>query len=278
MKDIALERFAKDGLRRSLLPRREGYVSTSDCRIHFAVFGAGRPVVLLHGGMGNGTNWANQIGSLVETGYQAIVMDTRAHGRSTAGNLPFTYKLLADDVRRLVEHLDLERVLLVGWSDGACTSLEVARSSPDLVAGVVFFACNVDPTGTLEFSMTPAIANCLTRHRLDFENLSPTLERFEDLQPKLDPMQRNEPNYTLEDLRNILVPVVVLQGTQDEFIKLEHARTLARSLGTARLELLDGLGHFAPIQDPDTFNDAMLRSLTWLLGDPDAQTDRPELA
>lgn len=263
--DISLDRFASDGLRHPLLPMREGYVSTRDCRLHFAVFGAGRPVLLLHGGMGNGTNWANQLGSLVETGYQAIVMDTRAHGRSTSGNQVLSYKLLADDVRRLVEHLDLEQVLLVGWSDGACTALELARTHPERVAGVVFFACNVDPSGTLEFRMTESIQNCLTRHRLDFENLSPTLERFEDLQPKLDPMQRNEPNYSLEDLRNIHVPVVVLQGSRDEFIRQEHAAYLAGALGRARLEILDGLGHFAPIADPAAFNDALLRSLTWLM-------------
>lgn len=268
MHDPELVHFAAFGLRFPFVPGREGYATAHDCRLHFAVFGTGHPVVLLHGGMGNASNWANQIQALVEAGHQAVVLDTRAHGQSTSGTRPLSYRLFAEDVVCLMDHLGLKRATLVGWSDGACTALELARTRPERVSGVVFFACNVDPSGTLEFRMSETIRNCLTRHRLDFENLSPTLERFEDLQPKLDPMQRNEPNYTLEDLRNIFVPVVVLQGTQDEFIKLEHARTLARSLGSARLELLDGLGHFAPIQDPDTFNDAMLRSLEWFTGIP----------
>lgn len=266
MHDPDLVHFSSRGLRFPFAPARDGYVSAPDGRLHFAVFGSGDPVLLLHGGMGNATNWANQIPALVDAGYQAIVMDTRAHGRSTSGNQPLTYRLLAADAGVLLDHLGVAKVALVGWSDGACTALQLAKSTPDRVEGVVFFACNVDPSGTLEFSMTPTIGNCLTRHRLDFENLSPTLERFEDLQPKLDPMQQNEPDYSAEDLHDIKIPVVVLQGSRDEFIRQDHAAYLTQALGRARLEILEGLGHFAPIQDPAAFNDAMLRSLEWITG------------
>ncbi len=261
MKDPNLERFAEFGLRYPVIPASEGYVTSDDCRIHFSTFGNGKPVLLLHGGMGNGTNWANQIGALQEGGYRVIVMDTRAHGRSTGGSQPLSYRLFARDVGNLIEHLNLKDVFLVGWSDGACTALEFARTAPSLVAGVLFFACNVDPSGTLEFRMTDAIQNCLTRHRLDFTSMTPTLERFEDLQPKLEPMQKNEPDYSAEDLSRISVPVTVMQGNRDEFIKLDHARYIAASLPKSRFELLEGLGHFAPIQDPERFNEAMLRSV-----------------
>lgn len=60
----------------------------------------------------------------------------------------------------------------------------------------------------------------------------------------------------------ILAPVVVIQGDRDEFIQLEHAKYIARSLGNARFELLEGLGRFAPIQDPATFNEVLLRCLS----------------
>ena len=261
MKDPNLDYFAEFGLRYPVMPNDEGYVTSGDCRIHFSAFGEGRPVLLLHGGMGNGTNWANQIEALMESGHQVVVMDTRAHGRSTNGSRPLSYRLFAQDVGSLIAHLRLREVTLVGWSDGACTALEFARTESSLVAGVVFFACNVNPSGTLEFRMTDAIRNCLTRHRLDFMRMSPTLERFEDLQPKLDPMQKYEPNYSLEDLRRISVPVAVIQGDRDEFIKLDHAKYLAASLKDSRFELLEGLSHFAPIQDPARFNETMLRCI-----------------
>jgi|GEM_PF-4596693 len=60
-KDPELKHFAEHGLRHPRLPDSDGYFTSDDCRIHFAAFGSGRPVLLLHGGMGNGTNWSKQI-------------------------------------------------------------------------------------------------------------------------------------------------------------------------------------------------------------------------
>jgi pimeloyl-ACP methyl ester carboxylesterase len=264
MKDKDVRRFAASGLSFPLRPTREGYFTSDDARLWFETFGTGVPVLLLHGGMGNGTNWAGQIRPLVRAGYRPIVLDTRGHGRSGSGSKRFSYKLFADDTTRLMGHLELPQALVVGWSDGACTALEMARTNPDRVVGVVFFACNVDPTGTREFVMSPAIGNCVTRHKLDFERMTPTLEQFEELQPKLEPMQKNEPNYSLETLRTITVPVAVVQGDQDEFIKPSHAEYLAASLPNSHFELVKGEGHFAPIQNPNLFNRVMLRHLRWL--------------
>lgn len=266
MKDLDLLNFAQFGLRFSLVPSQSGYFTSEDCRIHYESFGSGPPVLLLHGGMGNATNWAHQVEFLVSRGYRAIVMDTRGHGRSSSGTTVFSYRVFAQDVFRLCEFLSLDEPIVVGWSDGACTALELARSHPNLVKGVVFFACNVDPTGTLEFRMTDRIANCVSRHEADFKAMSPGLERFEDLQPKLDPMQKNEPNYSRDDLRRISVPVVVIQGDQDEFIKREHAEYLANSVKNGWFQLLTGLGHFAPIQDPESFNTALVQGLKTIEG------------
>jgi pimeloyl-ACP methyl ester carboxylesterase len=49
-----------------------------------------------------------------------------------------------------MESLELEKALFVGWSDGACTAMELARTNPSKVVGVVFFACNVDPPGATQ--------------------------------------------------------------------------------------------------------------------------------
>lgn len=264
MKDPELKNFAAAGLKIPLSPARDGHFTSSDCRIYYAVFGAGTPVVLLHGGMGNATNWAKQIEILVNSGYQAIVMDTRAHGRSSSGSQPLSYKLFAQDVCTLIEFLKLNKVILVGWSDGACTALAVAKNNPELLQGVVFFACNVDSTGLAEFRMTQRIENCLIRHERDFINMSPTLENFADLQPKLDPMQQKEPNYSAQELKQITVPVAVIQGENDEFIKLDHAQYIARTLKNGHFELLAGLNHFAPIEDPEIFNSCMLKCIRML--------------
>jgi pimeloyl-ACP methyl ester carboxylesterase len=71
-------------------------------------------------------------------------------------------------------------------------------------------------------------------------------------------MQRTQPDYSAHDLNQIRVPVVIVQSEHDEFIKPEHAEYLARSIPNAELLVLRGVSHFAPLQRPELFNNAML--------------------
>ena len=71
----------------------EGAVEHDGARIWYAVYGQGAPVILLHGGLGHGGNFAYQVPALVEAGYRAVVIDSRgtgivrAMGRPTATSL-----------------------------------------------------------------------------------------------------------------------------------------------------------------------------------------------
>ena len=59
-------------------------------------------------------------------------------------------------------------------------------------------------------------------------------------------------------IAEVSVPVAVVQGEHEEFIKEEHARHLAQNIPNAELVILEGVSHFAPLQRPDIFNAAML--------------------
>ena len=74
-------------------------------------------------------------------------------------------------------------------------------------------------------------------------------------------MQRTQPNYSADDLAQILVPVAIVHSEHDEFIKREHAEYLARSIPGAEFIYLPGVSHFAPLQKPEQFNHAMLAFL-----------------
>jgi pimeloyl-ACP methyl ester carboxylesterase len=165
---------------------------------------------------------------------------------------------MASDILAVMDVLRLEQAALVGWSDGACTALALAARDPSRVAGVFFFACNVDPSGVKPFEATPTLGRCFARHKKDYAELSATPERFKDLVEALSPMQQTQPNYSVDDLARIRVPVVIARSEYDEFIKREHAEYLAEAIPNARLILLKGVSHFAPLQRPQQFNAAML--------------------
>jgi pimeloyl-ACP methyl ester carboxylesterase len=71
-------------------------------------------------------------------------------------------------------------------------------------------------------------------------------------------MQKTQPNYSAQQLASIAVPVAIVLSAHDEFIKLEHAEYLARSIPKAELLILRDVSHFAPVQRPEHFNRAML--------------------
>jgi pimeloyl-ACP methyl ester carboxylesterase len=239
----------------------QGHVDHDGARIWYATYGSGSPVILLHGGLGHSGNWGYQVPALVSSGHRAVLIDSRGHGRSTRDSRPFMYELMASDVLAAMDALHLEKAAVVGWSDGACTALILARQAPERVAGVFFFGCNMDPSGTKEITPDPILDRCLGRHAKDYAQLSATPDQFQGFAEVVGQMQRTQPNYSARDLADIRVPVAIVQSEHDEFIKPEHAEYLARSIPGAELILLPGVSHFAPLQRPEQFNSVMLAFL-----------------
>jgi pimeloyl-ACP methyl ester carboxylesterase len=166
---------------------------------------------------------------------------------------------MASDVVTVMDALRLEKAALVGWSDGACTALVLAAKAPSRIAGVFFFACNMDPSGVKPFEASPTLDRCFSRHVKDYAQLSATPERFKDFVEAVTLMQRTQPNYSAQDLAKISVPVVIVQSEHDEFIKREHAEYLAQAIPDAGFIALDSVSHFAPLQRPEQFNTAILK-------------------
>jgi pimeloyl-ACP methyl ester carboxylesterase len=239
----------------------QGYVEHEGSRIHYATYGSGLPVILLHGGLGHSGNWGYQVPALVESGYRAVLIDSRGHGRSTRDARPFSYELMASDVLKVMDTLHLEKASLVGWSDGACTALILAAKAPSRIAGVFFFACNMDPSGVKPIDASPALTRCFGRHAKDYAQLSATPMHFKDFVEAVTLMQQTEPNYSARDLAKISVPVAIVQSELEEFIKREHAEYLAQAIPDAEFIVLNGVSHFAPLQRPEQFNAAMLEFL-----------------
>jgi len=257
-RDDDLERFEREGP--APLPETvwQGYVDCDGARIWCAEYGRGAPVILLHGGMGNAGNWGYQVPVLAAAGRRVVVIDSRGHGRSTRDTRPFSYEQMATDVFAVMDGLGIERAPIVGWSDGAVTGLVMAKRAPERIAGVFFFACNVDETGTFPFEMTPEIERCINRHRADYTALSSTPEAFDAFGADLGKMQQTQPNYTAADLAAIGVPVMVAQSEFEQFIRPEHARYIAASIPGAGYVELPGVSHFAPVQRPAEFSRVVL--------------------
>ena len=126
----------------------------------------------------------------------------------------------------------------------------------------VQYRLTMDPSGAKEITeFTPILRRCISRHAQDYAHLSVTPDQFDALSDAVGLMQRTQPNYSMHDLAQIGVPVAIVQGEHDEFIKREHAEYLARSIHHAEFVMLHGVSHFAPLQRPELFNSTILAFL-----------------
>jgi pimeloyl-ACP methyl ester carboxylesterase len=237
----------------------KGYVAHAGARIYYAVYGAGPPVILLHGGLANGDWFGNQVPALVRAGRQAILIDSRGHGRSSRDQRRYTYELMASDVAAVMDALKIRRAPVVGWSDGAIVGLVMALHEPERLTRVFAFAANMDPSGVKSDVLSnPTFKGAIARSAAQYAKLSPTPNGFPAFQKAIETMWDKEPNYTARDLARIHTPVAIVDGDHDEAIVRAHTEYMARTIPGAKLIILPNASHFAMLQQPDEFNAAML--------------------
>lgn len=237
----------------------EGRVAHDGARIWFAVYGQGKPVILLHGAGGNGDGFGFQVPALTAAGYQAIVIDSRGQGRSTHDARPLGYKLMETDVVAVMDALNLRKASIVGWSDGAILSLILAMKHPNRADRIFAFSPNMDLKGLAPNAFNqPIIPQALAWMKSDYERVARP-EDFSAMFASVMGMTETQPNYTAADLARIRGPAIaIVDGEKEELILPEHTRYLARTIPRARLIILPGVSHFAPLQKPDAFNKAMI--------------------
>jgi pimeloyl-ACP methyl ester carboxylesterase len=243
-------------------PMREGLAPVNGIQVFFAQFGAGPPVILLHGGLANSDYWGNQIAELAKL-FLVTVMDTRGHGRSPLTSDRFGYGLFAQDVVALMNHLAIDRAAIVGWSDGAITGIQLALTDSSRVSALFAFGANTDLNGLkLGGSKTGVFPEFAARCRREYFALSPNPKKWGDLQRGLIAMWRSEPSFSRDQLAKLRLPVMIADGAHDEIIKLEHTKRIAEAVKASRLKIFPDASHFAMLQVTKQFNSTLIDFLT----------------
>jgi non-heme chloroperoxidase len=101
-----------------------GKENSGDVHLHYEDHGAGSPVILIHGYPLSGVSWEKQTAALLAAGHRVIAYDRRGFGKSSQPTTGYNYDTFAEDLHKLVTHLDLHKFALVGFSMGGG---EVAR-------------------------------------------------------------------------------------------------------------------------------------------------------
>ncbi len=235
--------------------------------------GDGEPVVFLHGLGGSRTSWEPQLAGL-RTEFRCIAWDMPGYGVSVPV-APLTFAAIADSVARLLDNAGVERAHLVGESFGGMHALHTALRHPQRVARLVL--ANTSPAFGLD-GTDPAAWRAARLAPLD-AGLSPVDIAADVLTSIAGPILSEDalamrvagfaripatglraaveclPTHDVRArLGSIASPALVVAGGLDTETPAAYSRVLAEGLPNAELVVLDGVGHLAVSEVPQTFN------------------------
>jgi pimeloyl-ACP methyl ester carboxylesterase len=118
------------------------YADVNGINLYYETHGTGRPLILLHGGLGSGEMFGPILPALAAA-HQVIAVDLQGHGRTADIDRPIDVRLMADDIAALIGHLGLDRPDVMGYSLGGGVAFWIAVKHPELVGRLVVVAANM---------------------------------------------------------------------------------------------------------------------------------------
>ena len=220
---------------------------------HYIEQGEGFPLILLHGNGEDLSYFVHQMEPFAKR-FRVIAIDTRGHGQTPRGDAPFTIRQFAEDLLAFMDRLRIEKAHILGFSDGGNIAMVFALAHPERVERLILNGANLDASGVKRSIQVPIeigyrIAGLFAKKRPEARKKAEMLG-----------LMVNDPDVKPEALAQIQCPTLVIAGSKD-MIKEEHTRLIARSIPGAELVILPG-NHFVANQNPDAFNEAVLRFLT----------------
>src|SRR3981189_2693110 len=118
------------------------YAEVNGINLYYETHGSGRPLMLLHGGLGAGGMLGPVLPQLAER-HQVIAVDLQGHGRTADIDRPIDIRLMAGDIAALIEHLGLDNPDVVVYSPGGGVALHTAAKYPAMVGRLVVVSANI---------------------------------------------------------------------------------------------------------------------------------------
>ncbi|WP_214371201.1 alpha/beta fold hydrolase [Pseudonocardia sp. H11422] len=261
--------------------------------IYFEDHGEGRPVVLIHGWPLSGRSWEKQVPALVETGYRVVTYDRRGFGKSSQPWSGYDYDTFADDLHKLLIHLDLRDATLVGFSMGGGEVVRyIGTHGTDRVGRAVLAAAvppylyksDDNPDGGLDDATIAEFENGVKSDRIAFlDGFTTMFFSAGDRTDLVSEVQREynrdiaafaSPKGTLDcisafgrtdfrdNLKSVKVPTLIIHGDSDAIVPFEvSAKRSHEAIDGSTLVLVEGGPHGLNVTHAEQFNSALLEFL-----------------
>jgi pimeloyl-ACP methyl ester carboxylesterase len=197
------------------------YAEVNGLHVYYETHGTGRPLVLLHGGLGSGEMFGPILPALSER-HLVIVPDLQGHGRTADIDRPIDVRLMADDIAALIDHLGLEKPDLVGYSLGGGVAFFTAVKYPQKVGKLVIASANIrrDAIPPEMLAQQAQVSSASVEFMKDtpmyqvYQRVAPRPEDFGRLLDKIGESMSRDFDYS-EEMGGLQVPTMIVCADAD---------------------------------------------------------------
>ena len=252
-------------------PGTGAYAEVNGLNLYYETHGTGRPLVLLHGGLGSGEMFGPILPALSER-HQVIAPDLQGHGRTADIDRPLDVRLMADDIAALIDHLGLDTPDVVGFSLGGGVALQTAIKYPSRVRRLVSASANIRRSAIYpemlarQDQVGAAAAEFLKETPMYelYQRVAPRPEDFPRLLDKIGQAMTKDFDFT-EEVRGLQVPTLIVAADADMAPPSHYVEVFSlldgglrdggwmnegRPKGGHALAILPGLTHYSIVDSP----------------------------
>lgn len=212
-------------------------IKINDIELFYNKSGKVLPLLLLHGN-GEDHHIFDKVSAKLKNNFTVYAIDSRNHGESTKTS-DYSYETMAGDIYSFIQQLNLGKVRIIGFSDGAIISLILSMKHPEVLERMVLLGVNLKPSDFTDES---------------YQYIKETYEATKD---PLFKLMLEQPNIELYDVKSIQVPTLVV-GAENDIYRPELFTELQEALPKAELIIMQGHDHGSYIIEQDIMYDEFL--------------------
>ncbi len=250
-------------------PTTSGYAPVNGVEVWYQTYGAGEPLVLLHGGFGSIEMFGPVIPILAQT-RQVIGVDLQAHGRTLPHDRPMTFENMATDIAGLIRSLGFEKADVMGYSMGGGVALRTAIDHPDVVDQLVLVSTPYAFSGWHDFnqqgmrSLNEAAAEAMKQTPMYqfYTQIAPDPANWTKAVGQIGGLAGTDYDWSAE-VTKITAPTLILVADYDA-VRIQHATRFFELLGGGkadggfdgsgmtpnRFAVIPGATHYSLFSDP----------------------------
>jgi pimeloyl-ACP methyl ester carboxylesterase len=262
-------------------------VRANGIEMHYEVSGKGNCLVMVHGYTDNLNLWYNQVPAFSER-YRVLTYDVRGFGKTEVTRADYSMSLFAEDLRALLEALQIGSACVLGYSMGGRIALEFALAYPEMTMGLILANSGIGETpsqemqerrqmmvGLLQQGDIEVISELMTEASFSpgLRDRNPAAyEKYKSIKMQNDPSEYLAVMQAIvaaidspADFGSLRCPALIIAGDRDGFMDVRVGEAMRDAIPDAEMHVLP-TGHAAAIEEPEAFNRVVLGfldRLTW---------------